>query len=239
MIKNSIVLILALGLTLPCSASISKKKNSILSELQLPAKARVAKLKRRGKKGYRRLQKLAFDHKLPLKVRWKALASMAIIAKSESLPDLEKAVRSKDWFMRDAGLKAMRFASPNSARPWARRLIEDPSLIVRTSAVQTMKKLKDQKSIPLLWKSLYDKKNFRNTQSLWVRRHIVETLSLLESEKSLSRFIHILKDRDKSLHKPAVYALERLTRKRLGKKNEPIEHKRAYWLKWSKKQKTI
>lgn len=186
-----------------------------------------------GKATYRRLCKTAFDSRQELRIRWKALMSIAAIGREESLPELERAALSPDWFMRDASLQAMAKLNHPAALKWSRKLISDPSLIVRTSAVRIMKDRRDISSSNLLWESLYASQNFRGNQSLWVRRHIVEALAALHPAKSEGKFVKLLEDRDTTLHAPAIKGLEGVTGLQLGLRDDNVAVKKTFWRRWA------
>lgn len=95
--------------------------------------------------------------------------------KAQSLAS--QALKSKDWYMREAGLKTLVAVNPSQAKVEARKILEnDPAMLVRASAVTALKILKDKDSEDVLWKSLEDSRNFRKDQSLWIRPQIMATL---------------------------------------------------------------
>lgn len=192
-------------------AAIPNKQESVLTALRLSPPQRLQIIRQQGKEGIRQVREIAFNQKLPIESRWKALTTLVHIAGKESLPDLERALESSDWFMRDVGLKSLETVDATHAKQWARRLTSDPALVVRTSAVGVIKRLNDSSAVPLLWEKLYSLQNYRGAQSLWVRRHIVETLSTFAQKGDEEKFKKILTDKDTSLHKPALAALNRLS----------------------------
>ncbi len=207
-----VILVLSL-FALNAFAAIPPKKivqEPILSALKSKPPQRLQVLRAQGKEGIKQLRTIAFNTALPVESRWKALTTLARIADKESLPDLERAVQSTDWFMRDAALKSFENVDKSQAKRWARHLASDPALVVRTSAVGTLKRLKDKDSADLLWDRLYSAQNYRGNQSLWIRRHIVEALSTFAKKGEEEKFKKILTDKDKTLYKPALAALDKL-----------------------------
>lgn len=182
------------------------------------------------------LNEIAFNKGQSISMRWRALTSMGMIEGKKAQPHIEKAVRSEQWYMKNAGIVAMAHANKNSAVEWAKRLLTDRALLVRTAAVQTLKKLKATSSESDLWKSLYAKQNYKRGQSLWVRRHIVETLAEIAQPGRESNFIQVLKDPDRSLVKPAIQGLERITNKKLGESGANLMEKQRLWLQWWQKK---
>lgn len=194
-------------------AAIPKKNikaDPIVTSLKTKPQKRLASIKKAGKDGIRRLRMTAFDKRHTVETRWKALTTLARIAKREAIPDLEVALKSSDWFMRDAGIKSLEKIDGKLAKVWARRLVADPALIVRTTAVGVLKRLQDKDSADMLWQKLYSPQNYRGSQSLWVRRHIVETLASFPRKNDADKFKKILEDKDKSLHRPALAALDKI-----------------------------
>jgi HEAT repeat protein len=189
----------------------AKKPMSVDSLLRLETEDRVHALKARGPKVYRDLRAAAFNSEKPYEIRWRALISMAWLGGKESIVDLEKAIESSDWFMRDAALKGLEKVNKTKAIYWGKRLMNDPALVVRTAAVRVLHDLNDSTSEGLLWEKLNAPENFRGEQSLWIRRQIVTALSDLASKGSEMKFAALLEDKDKSVYGPAMRGLERLT----------------------------
>lgn len=200
--------------------------------LELPLANRLLLLQDQGPEAYRHLVGLMFDKKIPMETRWRAVTAAARIGGESSRSDLEKAMTSPEWFMRNSGLVAIELIDQKMAADWARKLLSDPALIVRAAAVDAIARLKDESSRALLWEKLNAEENFKGRQSLFIRRKIVETLATLETKGREAKFIEILADADESLHAPAIQALERMTQKSLGMSKEPLPFKRAHWLKW-------
>jgi HEAT repeat protein len=195
--------------------------------LGLPVENRIHLLTQQGPVGYRNLVAIMFDEKGSMDQRWRAVTAVGRIGGESSKPDLEKALKSNEWFMRNAALVAILNVDQGRARQWARQLISDDSLIVRAAAVGVLGELKDETAVPLLWEKLYSKENYAGQQSLFIRRKIVETLGKLETKGQEAKFAQILNDSDESLHPPAMDALEHLTNKKM---------KRTEWQRWLKAQ---
>ncbi len=157
------------------------------------------------------LASIAFDQKLTVKTRWRALMALAITQEEKSLLHLENALKSKDWFMRNAGLIAMGQIAPARALQRARQLILDPALVVRTSAVMIFQQRGTSHDVDFLWNQLNNRINFKRKQSLWIRHHIVTAIGILGSPLDIPRLIALLDDQDIRVRKASVRALEILT----------------------------
>ena len=175
------------------------------------------------------LASIAFDNSLTVKTRWRALMSLAVSQEERSLVYLENAVKSKDWFMRDAGLMAMGQIAPKRALYWARRLIHDPALVVRTTAVLVFKDRGQINDIDLLWRELNNKINFKKGQSLWIRHHIVTALAHLSSPGDVPKFIPLLDDSDHRVRNASITALETLTGQKPQYQSQDMTQKVAHW----------
>lgn len=174
------------------------------------------------------LSGLAKSKQASIRTRWRAITSLSMIDKQHSLPVVEQALSSGHWYLRNAGMVAIVHADSKRAKQWAMHLIKDPALVVRTAAVQALKKLNAVESKESLWQELYSAKNFKKGKSLWVRRHIVEALSEFENPGSEEKFVKVLRDQDDSLYTAAIKGLERITSKKMSGN---IAQQRVAWIK--------
>lgn len=202
------------------------------SALGLPMANRLQALQEQGPQGYRNLVSIMFNEAMSMDARWRAVTAAGRIGGELSKPELEKALKNKDWFMRNAGLIAMANIDRAQGTRWARELLSDKALVVRAAAVDTLVDLKDASSTALLWEKLYSKENYKGKQSLFIRRQIVEALASLEAPGREGKFIQVLADNDESLHVPAIKALERLTKQTVGNAKDPMKVRRAQWQRW-------
>jgi HEAT repeat protein len=201
--------------------SISQKTTQAL---RLPLSQRIAEIEKQGTKGKNQLAQMAFDQSQPLENRWRAITALGRVYPNDSRETLEKALKSPEWYMRNAALVVVPYNNRDWAIQWARILAHDPALVVRTAAVNALRQLHAVEAQDLLWEKLYSSENYKGGQSLWVRKHIVETLAQFTPVGSEGKFIAVLKDKDRSLHPAAVSALERLTRQRFATQSQ--------WLAW-------
>ena len=215
----------------------SKRKKDFRMILDLPLKNRNQTLSKYSRTGFIVLKYFVFSDKEAMPFRWKALTSLARLYPNQSRPIIEAALRSSTWFLRNAGLIAMEIISPQESVRWAANLLNDRALVVRTAAVNMIKKHKaSQYKIQLLGK-LNASDSFYKNQSLWIRYHIASTLADFCEPGEERMFISFLKDPDERLHFAAITALEKLTGKsfRSSDKNaEKIvaEAQREMWISW-------
>lgn len=225
------------------SASVSSQatvgKTAIkttLSSLDLPFADRIHDLKSQ-KGAYANLASIAFGKSHPMDVRWKALTALGRLGGASAKADLARAASSPEWFMRNAALVSIAQNDRAAGLQTARKLLSDKALVVRAAAVDVIAGTRDIASAPILWQKLYARENFKGTQSLFIRRRIVEALADMETKGQEAKFIAILQDKDESLHEPAIEGLERITANALGNPGEPVKTRRAHWQQWYSKNK--
>ncbi len=157
------------------------------------------------------LEDVAFDRTRDNSQRWRALLALSVQGDDQSIEHLNSAVRSSEWFMRDAALVAMGAVDKKLSLRWAKRLvIRDPSMLVRTTAVKIIRENGSKEDIPVLLKAVYSKQNFRGGRSLWIRRHIAEAIFHLD-RSSYKEMLRFLDDSDVKVNRVALNALESVT----------------------------
>ena len=223
--------------TFPFSSRISKKDRlNIKMILGLPLENRKQALLRYGANSFIVLKNLVFSDKEKMPIRWKALISLARLYPEKSRPLVQNALYSSVWFLRNAGLIAMEIIDRKAGLRWAGDFLHDPSLVVRTAAVNMIKKHKaSQYKIQLLGK-LNAPDSFYKKKSLWIRYHIVSALAAFCEPGEEKMFISFLRDSDERLHPSAIVALEKLTGKTFRPSDEKQEKvaktQKQMWMSW-------
>jgi HEAT repeat protein len=179
--------------------------------LQLPLGDRLKVIERQGPEARESLERVAFDANAPLEARWRAVTTVGRLYHDHNQEFMEKAMRSSDWYMRNAAIIVAPYSQRQWAVRWAKALLDDPALIVRTAAVEAIRQMGAKEAEDKLWQKLYSSENYHRGDSLWIRRHIAEALAEFGSSGDEAKFIRILGDRDKSLHPIAMRALRRIT----------------------------
>ncbi len=220
------------------SSNPAVAKTETLTALGLPLENRISVLRSEGTSGYKNLVALMNDESASMEARWRAVTAMGRIGGKLSIPEMKQALHSKVWYLRNAALVSSVQIDHDQALAWAKELLSDKALVVRSAAVDVMTDLKDVRSKSILWQKLNAKENFRGKQSLWIRRKIVESLSLIEEKGSEQKFGALLADKDETLYPPAIRALERLTNQKLGNADEAPKFKRLQWQAWLKQNST-
>lgn len=201
-----------------------------LSLLGKPMPERIQAFRQEPKISYQKLIETAFDEQKPLQIRWRSLTTMGLLDARYFQKHLEKALVSKEWFVRNAALIAVLNAPRDEAVKWSIHLLGDPSLMVRTQAVRNLVGLEAREAESSLWRQIWNKSNFRGKESLWVRAHIAEALGRLAHPGNPQPFLRLILDPDERLHKWAILGLEKTTGYKLSHSQEPVEVQRQKWL---------
>lgn len=205
--------------------------------LNLPIENRILSLKKFDK-SVSILKHLGQSEGEDLNVRWRSIAALGVLKERSALPLIEASLKSDKWFLRNVGLIAMSQLDRKKSLIWSKKLLTDEALVVRTAAVRNLKDVPTKYVRNTLWKSLYSPINYKNGESLWVRRHIAKALVSHAHTTDVPKFVKILHDKDQRLHPYAVRALEKLTKIRMGGKKAKFKDRRQLWLSWWDKQKS-
>lgn len=190
-----------------------KDESNIRMIINLPTKNRIHALIRYRKNSFITLKKFVFSPQENMSIRWKALTSLARVYPDKSYGTIKKALNSSEWFLRNAGLIALEIISPQDSLKKANDFLNDPSLIVRTAAVDLIKKYKAIQFKIYLIQKLHAPDSYYKNSSLWIRSHIVSTLADFATPGEEKMFISLLQDPDQRLHKYSILALENITGK--------------------------
>ena len=185
-----------------CNRKQIRKTKKLLISLKFDT------LKKHQNKAITCLENIAFSKEEPMRLRWMAITSMIKLDHKTAYSHLRRALLSPVWFMRNAGLISLEQYKPKEALAWANRLLYDPSLVVRTVAVNIIKKHGDKAFKARLKQALNAPQNFYKGKSLWIRHHIVSTLAQFATPDEIHFFTKLLDDQDQRLHTPAALALK-------------------------------
>lgn len=202
----------------------------LIALLGKPMPERLETLRKSPPSVYEQLAKTAFDTNQNLQIRWRAITTMGPLNAHHFQRDLEKALKSKEWFLRNAGLIAILSAPRDVALKWSMDLLKDSSLMVRTQAVRNLVGLDAREAEAVLWGEMWDKKNFRGSESLWIRAHIAEALARMADRGNPKSFQRLIMDPDERLHRWGIMGLEKRTGFKLSHKQEAVEVQRQKWL---------
>ncbi len=159
--------------------------------LTMPEKNRYMVAEKKADELFPALVTLSQSEKKAMPVRWKALTLAAYLKKEKYLPELEKALKSKEWFMRNAGLVAIYSFDKKRAQSVAKDLIKDKALVVRSAAIEVLGNQPElaPETRDLFWEEMSASYNFRQKQGLWVREQILEKLAANPEKKEMPLFV--------------------------------------------------
>ncbi len=198
-----------------CSAH-ALPRNSVIGDqvaeaLRQPHELAMQTIKTLGKQSYPMLEELAFNEKWPMKTRWKAFMLLTLPQGKAATVTIKKALLSKTWYMRSAGLTALETVDVHGAKKWAYQLLNaDPALMVRMKALEVLRDERGEKVTELFWKKVYSEDSIHRDQSLWIRADLAKILAERPREKDLKRWVRLLHDSDKKLRAMATLALGKL-----------------------------
>lgn len=207
--------------------------------LSMPDANRIQVAKTRAMELYPEFIQIAFTEGKSVQARWKALITAAQINPNGAANDLNRALKHKDWFMRNAALVSLRSINPRLAEKAALSLISDKALIVRSAAVGVIPDFAQPETRTALWAEMRADYNFHKGESLWVREEILEKLAIDPQKHEYSYFASALQDRDEKLAGIAIMALEKLTHKKIGNAKTSDEQKKKLWVKYTKEHSVI
>lgn len=220
---NRAALVIALvSFAMSAPAAVPKKTlwrpsvESVVEMLKMTPEARSVALAQQPDSVYEALLDISADNEQSMNVRWRALTSAALLRKEKAVPDLLKAAKSEQWFMRNAALVGLAEFAPKKSVDLARDLIKDKALVVRSAAVGVLAKHGSADERYLLWSELKAPYNLRGGQSLWIRGQIVKALAEKPTENETMNFASLLSEKDENLQTAAMTGLERLTGLKLG-----------------------
>ncbi|MEZ4871575.1 MAG: HEAT repeat domain-containing protein [Bdellovibrionales bacterium] len=199
-------------------------KKQVVEGLKLPLKNRLKIYSKKPKTSFYVLKAIAFDEEQSVKMRWRALTSMAAVGKNHANNSIVKASKSKHWYMRNASLLAAQLVESSFAAMIAADLIRDPSLIVRTEAVRTIKNANAKQYKNVLKQQLHSEQNFKNKKSLWVRKHIAEALYKFMDTSDKQLFKEMLYDVDPEIQRFGVLGMERYYQRRITDSKKLAQH---------------
>lgn len=220
---SRLLLIALLAVSFESMAAIPRKApwrpsvESVTEILKLAPEARHVALAQQPDSVYDSLMQIAYDREGGMNLRWRALTSAALLRKEKAVPDLMKASKDQEWFMRNAALVGLAEFSPEKSVEVARRLVKDPALVVRSASVDVLVKHGGAGERELLWKELASNYNRRGGQSLWIRSQIVNALAEKPVDGELAKFSGLLQsEKEEPVQKAAIQGLQALTGMRLG-----------------------
>jgi HEAT repeat protein len=202
-------------------------ENTVVEILSLPLTERLSRL--RAETGVRDiLVSLSFNKQNSVDIRWRALTALGNLSPKSFRWEIEAALKSREWFMRSAGLLAVMHDERERAISWSEKALKDPSLVVRTQGVKNLIQLEAQQTRENIWQNIYAQDNLR-PQSLWVRSYMAEALAKWARPGDQKRMLKLMMDRDPNVQRWAVLGLERATGIKLSGPSDSLAVQRRKW----------
>lgn len=155
---------------------------------------------------------------LGMSSRWNALikaADFVVSGEIERLNQIRKFSGDKDWYMRNATLIALSKINKMEAIEEAKKLLQDKALVVRSAAVEILATHLTEENKNILGEELNKAYNFNKKSSLWIRKQIVEKLSLSAGVADRHFFVKSLFDSDKEIAHLSAETLAKITGQRV------------------------
>lgn len=251
----STIIISAL-LTSTAFASVKKVKpesrvtNNLVQEYlkNYPSKKELAELKKKtlahSGKAVPALIKVMKSNQFPEKNRWIATFLLGQIMGEKSAPFISKFVKHPNWVMRMASLKTLMALKQRKYTSLYKNALQDQSLIVRTQALEVVKRLKISELAPNVWAMLYDKRNYyqneknKSSKRIGIIKNVIKTVGDLKFEKAKAPlFTMVQKKKYEDIFPEMDYALERI----LNKKSPegPLHIKKRFWKRLAMSHTTL
>ena len=166
------------------------------------------RLLKSNKQTLERLVKVANDTALSFELRWKSIMALGFLEGQNLNPSYLSLVNSKEWFVKNGLLIALDQNNHPARFDVAKKLVKDPSLIVRSSAFDIL--MQESTHRDLLWEELFSNQNIKKKKSLWVRPKIINYMS--ENPKTYERafFERLAKESEPDIVKLANKGLEKI-----------------------------
>lgn len=145
------------------------------------------------------LLKLIHSNEYTMENRWKALAFYIDKYPKNAAEQIKKLAKSNEWFMRNASLVMANKVDKKLSYELSTQLLKDKALVVRSAAVENIITFNDMQMRDLLWEELHQKYNFKNNQSLWIRKQIVDFLIQNPLKHEVTLFKKLKNDSDKEI----------------------------------------
>lgn len=200
----SVVVVPAVFAAVPSELTAEDAELEILS-LPLSNQKRLLKS---DQKTLDRLMKVAQDTNLELDLRWKSIMALGFLEGKKVTPTYITLQESKEWFVKNGLLIAM----DENAHPLrfnvAKKMVKDPSLIVRSSAFDIL--MQEPIHRDILWEELFNAQNIKKKRSLWVRPKIISYMNQNPKMYERAFFERLMKEQEPEIAKLAEKGLQKI-----------------------------
>lgn len=180
------------------------------------------------------LKELAEKEKAEDRSRYIALMGMVRLDGKSSGPTAKKLLKAKNWMTRSAALKAIEILKDKSLEADVAKILkEDPALVIRNQAVDTLLALNTESTPQHLLDAVFDSKNYRKGGyrtgvADWVPQHALSALRTLKARNISIKLLPLINDaKDAKLRAHALHTIETLEGKQI--KNRKFEARVLAW----------
>lgn len=224
MISRIVIVVLFIGsLSLAAISTSRTAGDNELEILSLPVENQKRLLKS-DRKTIERLMQVAEDITLPFDVRWKSIMALGFLEKQNINPTYLSLANSKEWFVKNGLLITMDENNHPQRFVAAKKMVKDPSLIVRSSAFDIL--MQEPIHRDLLWEELFNSQNVRKNRSLWVRPKIIHHMSQNPRSHEKAFFEKLAKENEPEIVILANRGLQKI--KALSANSESAPATKAY-----------
>ena len=177
------------------------------------------------------ISSVAMDETQDNRVRWIAIRVMGQSQESSFIETIEGLCDDESPVIRIAALSGLADLTPTTATNRVSLALQDPAIVVRGAAADTLAILRDIRAIDELERALGDSSNWYRGQSLWVRPRIVLALGATRSPMALPALSRALGDDDSDVVDAALQALRTINGFDFAEGRSRDEHIQA-WQRW-------
>lgn len=190
-------------------AAVNTSTQRELEILSLPYQNQLSTFKN-DQQTYNNLFSIAKDSHISFSKRWKAVVAMSELRKDQSLEDLKVLSLSKEWFIKNAVLVSLQNIRTGQKMDIIKRLLKDPSLVVRSAAVDQIIYEGVDAHRDLLWEELFHERNKKKNQSLWIRNQIIKALAQNPKPLERSLFLKLLNEKESEIINNSLKGAQKL-----------------------------
>lgn len=180
-----------------------------LEILSLPHKNQMEVFKN-DQKTYDNLIAIAKENRMSFSKRWKSIIAAAELRKEKSIDDLFLLSLSNEWFVKNAVLVSLKEIRHSKKIEIVKRLLKDKSLVVRSAAVDQILHDGLDEHRDLLWEELFQERNKKKNQSLWIRKQIITVLSQKPRLNEKSLFLKLLNENENDIIEGSLKGAQKL-----------------------------
>jgi len=148
--------------------------------------------KQYGSRAFGPLLEIARDHANQDADRYVAMMAAAKIGGRETAPLIIPFLRDRSWMMRSGALKTLTGFRSIEAGPAVMKLLDDSALVVRTEAVEAVRKLRPAGAAKALALAAVNPENFHGGKALWVPQRALKAISELGDRETLPKLRPLL-----------------------------------------------